>query len=163
ESFTNPKHAVMGITSGVKLWETRFGVPQEDANTRPEIRKFQLVQANHLKELTLYVRITDETESFTYSIFTLGALIGFSRPEPQLDRWSNLHVLYQDGARSFRYNVVTPTGLLLTRESWEIKDSGRPELNVGNDGHIAVAGGIRRVSASDLPPPELLSEKTVAE
>jgi len=163
ESFSNPKHAVVGIATGVKLWETRFGLPDTDEKVRPEIRKFQLIQANHLKQLALYLRITDETESFTYNIFPLGTLIGFSRPEPQLDRWSNLHVLYQDGARSFRYNVVTPTGLLLTRESWEIKDSGRPELNVGNDGHIAVAGGIRRVSASDLPPPELLSEKTVAE
>jgi hypothetical protein len=158
ESFTSSKHAVVGISTGVKLWEARFGLPQPSGEGRPEIRKFQLVQANHLKELTLYLRITDETEAYTYSIYPLGALIGFSKPEPQLDKWSNLHVLYQDGAKSFRYNVVMPDGMILSRQTWEIQNGSRPELVVGEDGRIVVHGGVRRISASDLPPPELLSE-----
>jgi hypothetical protein len=163
ESFSNRKHAVVGISTGVKLWETPFGLPGADADSRPEIRKYQLIQANHLNQLTLYIRITDEGENFTYNIFPLGGLVGFSKPEPQLDKWSNLHVLYQDGARSFRYNAITPAGMLLAREVWDINDGSRPTLKVSEEGRINVAGGARRISASDVPPPELLSEKRVAE
>ncbi|MGN6386404.1 MAG: hypothetical protein ACTHMT_09210 [Verrucomicrobiota bacterium] len=163
QSFTSYKHAVVGISTGVKLWERAFGVPQEKGQGKPEIRKFQLVQANHLKELSLFVRITDENDSYTFDIFPLGPLMGLSRPEPQMDQWSNLHVLYQDGARSFRYTVIMPDGMILTRQSWEIEQNSRPQLVSGEDGRIKVAGGVRRVSASDLPPPELLSEKSVAE
>ena len=77
-----------------------------------------------------------------------------TRPEPQLDKWSNLHLFYQDNARTFRYFVVTPDGLLLARQTWEIGES-RPALAVNSEGRISVTGGVRRVSESDLPPPEL--------
>jgi len=163
QSFSNPKRALVDITNGVKVWETPFGLPDTNPGGRPEIRKFQLIQANHLKQLSLFIRITDESEAFTYNIFPLGALVGFSRPEPQLDKWSNLHLLCQDGARSFTYSVVTPAGMLLNRQTWEISEDSRPALKVDEDGRITVSGGVRRVSASDIPPPELQSEKSVAE
>jgi hypothetical protein len=138
-------------------------MPSEAENGRPELRKFHLVQANHLKQLSLYVRITDATEADTYALFPLGTLVGFSKPQPQLDRWSNLHVFYQDGAKSFRYFTITPDGLLLTRQTWETAEGGRPAMTVNSEGRISVTGGVRRVSASDLPPPELLSEKKASE
>jgi hypothetical protein len=146
-----------GIASGATLWESAFGIPSENSGARPEIRKYQLVQANHVKALSLYVRIVDEGEHETFSIYPLGPLLGMSKPEAQMDRWSNLHVFYQDGARSFKYNMVTPDGMLLTRQTWEINES-RPAMKPDKDGRISVSGGIRRVSGTDLPPPELLSE-----
>lgn len=146
-----------GISHGVTLWETTFGVPSGDSG-RPEMRKYQLVQANHLKALSLYVRITSENASETYFIHPLGRLLGVSKPEAQMDRWSNLHVFYQDGARTFKYNMVTPEGMLLARQTWAIDDGSRPGLRIAKDGRIQVIGGIRSVSSSDLPPPELLSE-----
>lgn len=158
ESFSTRKPSVVGINSGVKLWESAFGLPSIQPGERPEIRKFQLIQANHMKQLSLYVRITDESELETYSLSPLGSLVGFSRPEPQLDRWSNLHVFYQDSANSFRYFTITPDGLLLTRQTWSIADS-RPVMTVNSEGRISVTGGVRRISGTDLPPPELLSEK----
>lgn len=163
QSFTCSKHAVVGISTGVKLWEAAFGLPDANPDGRPEIRKFQLVQANHLKELTLFVRITDQSESYTYNIFPLGILMGLSRPEPQLDRWSNLHVLCQNGAHSFRYTVIMPDGMILTRQTWDIEQDSRPTMVVAEEGRIKLVGGARRVSASDLPPPELLSDKVVAD
>ena len=158
EQFTNPRAVPIGISTGVTLWESAFGLPDTKENTRPEMRKFQLLQSNHRKQLSLYVRITDESEAETYSLYPLGQLVGFSKPEPQLDRWSNLHVFYQDSAHTFRYFMITPDGLLLTRQTWSIGDD-RPGMRVNSEGRISVTGGVRRVSSSDLPPPELLSEK----
>lgn len=160
QNFETPVVRHFGISPGVKLWETAFGIPSEKSGSRPEIRKFLVVQANHLKALTLYVRITDDTEAETFALRPLGTLLGLSKPEPQLDRWSNLHVLYQDGARSFKYTVITPDGSLLARQTWDLTAESRPAMAMTGEGRIEVRGGVRRVSASDLPPPELLSDKS---
>jgi hypothetical protein len=158
ETFSSAaKH--FGISHGVNLWEGAFGIPSEVNGERPEIRKYQLVQANHMKALSLYVRIVDENEQEVYSLFPLGPLMGLSKPDIQVDRWSNLHVFYQNGAHTYRYHMVTPDGLLLARQTWEITES-RPALKPNKEGRIVVTGGVRRVSGSDLPPPDLLSETT---
>jgi hypothetical protein len=161
ESFTNPRAIPIGIATGVTMWERTFGVPNENPGGRPEVRKFQLLQANHRKQLSIYVRVTDETEAHTYALTVLGHLVSFSKPEPQMDRFSNLHVLYQDASHTFRYFMITPDGMLLSRQTWAIGDT-RPAMTVNSEGRISVTGGVRRVSASDLPPPELLSEKKSA-
>ena len=150
------KPKVFDISKGVKLWETAFGVPSPEPNGRPEIRKYVLSQANHVKDIHLYARITDESEEHTYKMFSIGPMISFSRPEAQLDQWSNLHVMYQNGAHSFLYSVITPDGLLLSRQTWEYTES-RPRL-VADKGRISVRGGVRRIRSNDLPPPDLLSE-----
>lgn len=162
ETFSSTTRSV-GITSGVVIWEANCGVPSEKPDGRPEIRKYQLVQANHLKALSLYVRIMDEGEQEVLSLYPLGPLLGVSKPNGQVDRWSNVHVLYQDGARSFRYSMITPDGLLLARQTWEVGDEGIPGLRRDSEGRISVAGGSRRFSAKDLPPPELLTEKSTPE
>lgn len=153
------KTRVFDISKGVKLWETAFGVPSLEPNGKPEIRKYILAQANHVKDIHLYARITDQDEEYTYKMFSIGPMISFSRPEAQLDQWSNLHVMYQNGAHSFLYTVITPDGLLLSRQTWNYSDT-RPKL-AANNGRIGVRGGVRRISSTDLPPPELLSESSV--
>ena len=159
ESFSAPKPRPVGIATGVTLWETTFGVPSEKQGERPEIRKYQLMQANHVKRLSFYIRILEESGQ-TLTIFPLGTVVGVTRPEPQLDNWSNLHLIYQDNARLFRYFVVTPDGMLLARQIWEITDS-RPALAVNAEGRISVTGGVRRISESDLPPPDPEKEKSI--
>lgn len=153
------KTRVFDISKGVKLWETAFGVPSLEPNGKPEIRKYVLAQANHVKDIHLYARITDQDEEYTYKMFSIGPMISFSRPEAQLDQWSNLHVMYQKGAHSFLYTVITPDGLLLSRQTWDYSNT-RPKLAARN-GRISVKGGVRRISSSDLPPPDLLSESSV--
>jgi hypothetical protein len=159
EMFSSPQPRPVGIATGSTLWKSTFGLPDENGG-QPELRKFHLVQANHRKKLSLYARITDDAEAESYYLETLGQLVTFSKPEPQLDRWSNLHVFYQDSARSFKYFVISPLGFMLTRQTWEMADS-RPALSVNSEGRISVTGGVRRISATDLPPPELLSERKV--
>ena len=142
------------IIQGVKLWEQDFGVPPpagaETAN--PEVRKYTLQQANYLKQLRLYLRLTDVAESRVIRLFPLGTMASFGRPEPQVDNQSNLHVLFQTGARSFSYCAVNPDGRVIVRQTHDYANT-RPRLQVDSAGRFSVAGGVRRVTADDLPPP----------
>jgi hypothetical protein len=81
----------------------------------------------------------------------LGSLVSFSRPEAQIDKESNLHVLFQTGARSFNYSMVSPDGILRVRQTHDYTGT-RPALKI-NDGRIRVSGGMRRSTSTDLPPP----------
>jgi hypothetical protein len=143
------------ISRGNKIWAHTFGVRSdaaEGADARPEIRQYQLVQANLRDELRLYVRVTDDREN-DLRVVPIGPLVSFSRPEPQLDRWSNLHLLYQDGARNFTYTALTPEGQVISRET-HLNTDTRPVLVVNDEGRISVKGGVRKVTQNDLPPPD---------
>ena len=147
------KRKSFDVIAGTTLWEADVGVPRPDGKP-PEIRKYALQQAIHLKNMKLYVRVTDPSGARVIRVFPIGPLISFSRPERQIDRSSNLHVLYQTGARSFNYSVINPDGLLLVRQTYDYTDT-RPVLRVDGDGRIHVGGGARRASADDLPTPML--------
>ncbi len=151
---TKPKS--FDIVQGAKLWSQDFGVPAAAGvtNQLPEVRKYTLQQANYLRtQLRLYLRLTDAAESKVIKVFSLGPMVSFSQPEPQLDKFSNLHLLYQNGARSFSYTVVTPDGDVVVRQTHEYANS-RPRLQVDRDGKLVVAGGMRRVSSTDVPAPK---------
>lgn len=137
------------IVRGVKLWEQDFGVPA--AGGAPEARKYALQQATFLKQLRLYVRITDLSEKQVFRVVSVGSTVSFSRPEHEVDRESNLHVLFQTGARAFQYCVVTPGGEILQRQTHDYAPS-RPVLRSDEDGRIHVTGGARRITPNDLPP-----------
>jgi hypothetical protein len=100
----------------------------------------------------LYFRLTDTRRLRIFAVFPLGAMASFGSPEPQLDRFSNLHVLYQTSARLFVHSVVNPDGILLIRETFE-NTSTRPALRPEKDGRVMVGGGTRRAMPTDLPPP----------
>jgi len=146
---TRPK--TLDVIAGTKLWEQEVGLSTTPGQP-PEARKFALQQAIHLKQMKLYVRVTDQTESRVIRVFAIGPLISFSNPEHQIDKSSNLHVLYQTGAKSFNYSVVNPDGRLLVRQTYEYTDT-RPGLRVDRDGHIFISGGARRACSDDLPTP----------
>jgi hypothetical protein len=144
------------IIEGAKLWEQAFGVPKTigATNEPPEVRKYILQQVNYLKgRIRLYLRLTDESGSKSIRVFPIGSLVSFSRPEPQLDKSSNLHVLYASGPQSYIYTVFNPDGDTLIHQTYEYVDS-RPRLQPHDDGNISVKGGVRRVMADDLPAPK---------
>jgi hypothetical protein len=136
------------IVRGTKIWEQEFGVPASGGP--PEVRKYALQQANYLKRLLLYVRVTDETENHVFKVFPIGPLVSFSRPEVQLDKRSNLHLLFQTGAHAFIYAEINPNGQLLVRQTHDYART-RPVLKSQEDGQIVVSGGARRITADDLP------------
>lgn len=151
------KSKAFEIVRGTKLWEQEFGVPAE--NGSPEVRKYILQQAQYQKKLMLYLRVTDRDERYAFRCFPVGPLVSFNRPEAQVDRASNLHLLFQTGARSFRYAVYDPSAELRVRQYHEYARS-RPALRMNDKGGIFVAGGTRRILEDDVPPPAMASNST---
>ncbi|MDA1273429.1 MAG: hypothetical protein O2960_05170 [Verrucomicrobia bacterium] len=146
--------AVFDIVSGTKLWSQDFGVPLPPgaANGLPEVREYSLLQTLYRSHLMLYFRVTSVTDSKVLKVYPIGPMVSFSKPEPQLDKYSNIHILYQTGARRFTYSVVNPDGLLIARETHDYSDT-RPVLQSNEEGRISVRGGVRRITTDDLPPP----------
>jgi hypothetical protein len=140
------------VINGSKLWEQEFGVPGTSTGAGvPEVRKFILQQANHVKgEIRLYLRLTDASETKAFRVERLGTLMSFSRPEHQVDRSSNLHVLFATGPRTYLYFEFGPEGTLVNRETYDYVDS-RPRLKGDEEGKISVAGGLRRNPATTDP------------
>jgi hypothetical protein len=142
------------IIDGAKLWSQVFGLPLPAgvSNRPPEVRKYTLEEANYLhSQLRMYVQVSDESGSTVFKVRAIGPMVSFSQPEELLDRFSNLHVLYQSGAASFLYTVINPNGNLVSQEVYDYLDI-RPRLRVGNDGSVTVFGGVRRVKPQDIPP-----------
>jgi hypothetical protein len=142
------------IIDGAKLWEQEVGVPNPDGspNSIPEVRKYILQQANYLRsQLRLYVRVTDASGARVFRVFPVGPMVSFGRPESQVDKFSNLHVLYQDKPHSFNYTVINPAGEVIARRTYDYVDK-RPRLEPDMEGKILVMGGVRRLSPDDVPP-----------
>jgi hypothetical protein len=136
------------IISGTRLWEQEFGVP--GSGHPPVVRTYLLQQANYLKQLQLYLRVTESKEQHPVGVVRLGQMVSFGHPTAMLDRTNDLHVIFQDGPRSFRYCVLGPEGKFKVRQTWTLADA-RPHLVVDEEGAVSVKGGLRARSASDLP------------
>jgi len=119
-------------------------------NTAPEMRKYILQQANYIKgQLRLYARVADANDK-PIKVFALGPTVSFSRPQPLVDKASNLHVLYQNGARTYSYTELNPDGDVIARRFFEYVSS-RPRLREDDQGNISVLGGVRRATSEDVP------------
>jgi hypothetical protein len=154
--FTSPPRK-FDVIEGAKLFEQEVGIPEApgSTNTSPEIRKYILQQAHYLKsQLRLYLRVTDGSGGKVFRVFPVGPMVSFGRPEPQVDRFSNLHLLYQDKPRSFDYTVFNPDGRVVCHQTYDYLTT-RPRLQPDGDGRVMVVGGTRRVTADDVPPPTL--------
>lgn len=145
------------VANGValpNLANLQFGVPTPPGvtNAAPEVRKYSLLKVSYVHALKLYFRLTD-SDGRTLRVFPIATMTSFSDPEAQIDRYNNLNVLVQTGARSFSFCVIDPNGRWLARQT-HIYTNTRPELRIDADGRIFVAGGARRPSASDYPAPD---------
>ena len=142
------------IINGAERWSQDFGVLVA-TNTAPEPRKYTLVQANYLREqLRLYVQVSSGAGSHVFKVTALGPLVSFSAPEAQVDRVSRLHVLWQTGAQSFSYTIVSPNGTVILQDTYDNFNS-RPHLKVNTSGEVVEQGGVRRSKPSDLPAVKL--------
>jgi hypothetical protein len=155
QQFTS-EPASFDVIDGTKLWEQDFGVPLPPGapGGEPEVRKYTLQQANYLKHLKMYVRVSDASDTRVFRVQALGTMVSFSQPEEQLDKVSNLHVLWQTGARGFAYRIVNPDGDILVRQTYDYTDT-RPKLRMDESGQIVVVGGMRRYMQDDLPAGEM--------
>ena len=145
------------VVPGTPFWEQTFGYQRKDKNGKPiglpEIRRYALLQVPSGRRILLYVRVSNADGSFVYRIFPVGVFLTFSHPETQIDRQSNLHLLWQSGAREFTYIIVDPNGRLLRRKTYRYTHS-RPHLWPGRQGEIRVVGGTPITTPYDIPPPK---------
>jgi hypothetical protein len=142
------------VINGAKLWSQVFGMPLPAGvtNRQPEVRKYTLEEANYLRsQLRMYVQVSDESGARVFKVRPIGPMVSFSQPEPQLDRFSNLHVLYQSGASAFTYSVIDPNGDIVRQEIYDNLVKVRPRLRADDDGNITVYGGVRRVKPAEIP------------
>ncbi|MDD5139593.1 MAG: hypothetical protein PHY43_04940 [Verrucomicrobiales bacterium] len=153
ETASPPKS--FDVITGAKLWSQDFGVPVPAGatNRTPEVRKYTLQKANYLRtQLRLYVEVSDSAEAQVFKVVNIGKTVSFSSPETQLDRFSNLHVLWQSGAAHYTYAVVNPDGGLVRQEVYDYAATlPRPRLSMADDGSVAVYGGVRRVQPEPMP------------
>jgi hypothetical protein len=150
------KPVALTIVEGVRvpnIPEVTVGVPPLDGDTNqpPEVRKYILQKVSDTDESKLYLRLTDAAGARTFRVLPIDRMLSFSQPEAQVDRFSNIHILNQTGAKSFCYCVVNPRGQLLERGTYDYTQY-RPTLRHASDGRIFVAGGIRRFTDRDIPP-----------
>jgi len=139
------------VIHGGELWSQDFGVVVAK-EAPPEPRKYTLIKANYLREqLRLYVQVSSGDGGQIYKVAPLGPLVSFSLPEEQVDRVSQLHVLWQTGAQSFSYVVISADGATVSREVYDNFNS-RPRLSVTNSGEVVVLGGVRRLKPGEVPP-----------
>ncbi len=152
-----PTHQIsVNIAEGVRIPsvpDVVVGVPPLDGSTNeaPQTRKYILQEASSDTGSKLYLRLTDAVGGRTYRVVPIDRLLSFSHPEAQVDRFSNMHILNQTGAKSFCYYVVNPLGQLLERQTFDYTLT-RPTLHAANEGRIIVSGGIRRFTDADIPP-----------
>lgn len=142
------------VIDGAKLWEQEVGVPQatDKPSTTPEVRRYILQQANYIRgQLRLYLRVTD-AYGRPIRVASIGPLLSFSRPQPQVDKLSQLHLLYQNGPSTFSYTLFDVNGEVLKHQSYDYFDA-RPRLKLDDDGNVSVVGGARHVALNDIPPP----------
>ena len=146
------------IIHAARLRELEFGVPLPPgvSNRPPEVRKYTLLQANYLSKLTLYFQLSEASGKHD-QVFSLGRMIN-NLPDTEVDRASNLHILYQIGAHTSCYTVISPDGELLKRQTYEF--TTHPRLKYDENGSLGVAGATRLEKPNDLPPPQAVEPKT---
>ncbi len=118
------------VINGAQLWTQTFGVPVPVGGTN--------------------LQLSDESFSRNYKVVSVGKMVSFSQPETQLDKFSNLHILWQNGASAFTYAVVSPEGGIMRQEIYDYV-SARPRLGVADDGGIVVINGVRRIKPEEIP------------
>jgi hypothetical protein len=159
---SDPKN--FDIVNGVELWSQEFGVA--GTGGIPEMRKYTLQQANYLRsQIRLYVSVSDTDKTRVFKAAALGPMVSFSHPEAQVDRYSQLHVLWQTSAQGFNYYIVSPEGSILSHDTYDYYANGsRPRLSVDTTGAVVVLGGTLRVRSEDIPlvkPPNTLPSRPV--
>ena len=148
------------LMQGRELWAQTIGLP----GSRDEYRRYALVTRREGNVELLFVAVREDAEEAVYSLVPLGELLPMGAPQVRLDQQAHLHVLFQNGARSFGYVHIDPSAKALARAAYSNFDTW-PELTE-KDGVISVVGGEqtypkseRIMSEDELNPPAPVTPK----
>ena len=145
------------IINGRQVWTQVVGLPVAEGSPE-QYRTYTLVARRGAMEDSLYVSVRDDAHTMVYSLVPLGAFLSTQEPQARVDRGGNLHVLFQNGPRSFGYVEVDPIARPIARAAYSDFTS-RPALTEA-EGAISVTGGEqtyprpeRVLSDEELNPP----------
>jgi hypothetical protein len=127
------------ITNGRTLWSQTTGLPSS-GNKQDEYRTYSLVARTSAQEDLLHICVKDDARQLTYELLPLGGFLTLTKPEARIDKQGHLHVLYQNGPRSFGYVHVDPYAQIVERAAYSDFLS-KPQLVTNDDGTIRVRGG----------------------
>ena len=157
KEFIPARPARVNVVRGVTVAELKHGVPAKKLTDPPEMRVYTLQKVRHVRYVLLYLRVEGEESRRVYSVEPLGRLVAVSRPEYQMDRHGRLHVLFQNGAKTFSHCLADADGRMKTAHTYYY-GTRRPVLTVDAEGETGVLGGKRIVTANDWPPPPNLPQ-----
>lgn len=145
------------ITEGLLIWKQSVGVPSTNST-----HTYSLLSHRLPKENRLYVRIIDETGGRVVACFSVGRIVTFAPPTHVLDGNNNLHILQMVGPKAYLYTQVSPTGEILSRESY-VDGKSNPRLRKEESGIVSIRGGKidAPVPADQRPQVPRLSDRPV--
>ena len=146
------------LIHGREIWTQTVGLP----TGQDDYRTYALLTRHEGNDELLFVSVREEPSRTMYSLVPLGVTLPTGSPQVKLDKQSHLHVLFQNGPRSYGYMQVDPQAQASGRAAYSDFVS-RPEL-IDNDGIIMVVGGEQTYPRSERllteeelnppPPPE---------
>jgi len=141
---------------GREIWTQMIGLPA----SKDEYRTYALVTRRDGNDELLFVSVREEPSRTMYSLVPLGTILLTGSLQVQLDRQSHLHVLFQNGPRSFGYMQIDPQAKVTERAAYSDFIS-HPELT-DKDGVITIIGGEQTypkpesiLTEEELNPPSL--------
>jgi len=128
----------ISLINGRELWSQTVGLPVTEGGP-DQYRTFTLVAGRGRREDFLYVSVRDDAHSIVYSLVPLGNFLSTLQPRAEVDRNGNLHVLFQNGPRSYGYVQVDPFARPMSLAAYSDFLSS-PKLAV-SEGEVSVTGG----------------------
>jgi len=126
------------ILQGRKLWSQTVGLPSVEGD-KDEYRTYALLAHRTERDERLYISVRDDPAQIVYGVVPLGMFLPIFQPYAQIDRDAHLHVIFQNGPRSFAYIEADPRAKIIQRAAFSDYMS-RPRL-LDDKGVITVTGG----------------------
>lgn len=128
----------LSIIHGRELWSQTVGLPMPEGMP-DEYRVYSLVSRRDKDKDLLFIGVRAEPSQAVYSLVPLGHCLSTAEPQARVDKEAHLHVLFQNGPRSYGYVHVDPMAKVIFRGAYSDYMS-LPELKV-RDGQMVVVGG----------------------
>ena len=123
------------LMEGREIWRQTVGLP----GSQNEYRNYALVTRREGNMELLFASVREDSAQAVYSLVSLGELLPTGAPQARLDQRGHLHVLFQNGPRSFGYVHIDPSAKVQALAAYSNFDTW-PELTE-KDGVISVVGG----------------------
>lgn len=133
--YYNSPPVIFEITEGRVLWQENVGHPEDSTARRITLLAHRLTEST-----ALYIRITNPEDARVFCTHRLGGLVSYGKPEVELDRNNEAHILQMRAPRNFIYSHIGLNGEIRERKAYE-QTSSKPTLRRDANGQVQVVGG----------------------